>query len=160
MEQTTKEKIDLSMPIKTIPFATDQRGRIINALRIHGNINSIGELLNLSYKDLRNMRGIGEKTLDTINDWLEENGLHLYKEKKSVTSNSNKQTHLTTELWEQRFYEVAKDILIKNLEISNHNDNGRTLNEEIRKSIKVAYKFIDALKKESNDCIEYGMFED
>ena len=158
MEQMTKEKIDLSMPIKTIPFATDQRGRIINALRIHGNINSLGELLNLSYKDLRNMRGIGEKTFDTINDWLEENGLHLYNEKKSVTS--NKQTHLTTELWEKRFYEVAKDMLIKNLEISNHNDNGKTLNEEIRKSIKVAYKFIDALKKESNDCIEYGMFED
>ena len=55
---------------------------------------------------------------------------------------------------------MAKDILIKNLEISNHNDNGKTLNEEIRKSIEVAYKFIDALKKESNDCIEYGMFED
>ena len=44
MQQITKEKekIDLSMPIKTIPFATDQRGRIINALRIHGNINSLG----------------------------------------------------------------------------------------------------------------------
>ena len=89
---------------------------------------------------------------------MEENGLHLYNEKKSVTS--NKQTHPTTELWEKRFYEVAKDILIKNLEISNHNDNGRTLNEEIEKSIEVAYKFINALKKESNDCIEYGMFED
>lgn len=28
MQQITKEKIDLSMPIKTIPFATAQRGRI------------------------------------------------------------------------------------------------------------------------------------
>ena len=85
MEQITKEKIDLSMPIKTIPFVTDQRGRIINALRIHGNINSLDELLNLSYKDLRNMRGIGEKTFDTINDWLEENGLHLYKGRNDFT---------------------------------------------------------------------------
>ena len=55
---------------------------------------------------------------------------------------------------------MAKEILIKNLEISHHNNNGRTLNEEIQKSIEVAYKFIDALKKESNDCIEYGMLED
>ena len=57
-----------------------------------------------------------------------------------------KQTHFTPELWEQRFYEVAKAVLIKKLGTSSHCDSGRALDEEIEESIEVAIKFIDIFK--------------
>ena len=42
-----------------------------------------------------------------------------------------KQTHFTPELWEQRFYEVAKAVLIEKLDTSSHCDSGWALDEEI-----------------------------
>ena len=71
-----------------------------------------------------------------------------------------KQTHFTPELWEQRFYEVAKDVLIKKLGTSSHCDSGRALNEEIKESIEVAYQFINKFKKQSEFDMTYGLFED
>ena len=59
------------------------------------------------------------------------------------------QTHFTPELWEQRFYEVAKDVLIKKLGTSSHCDRGRALDEEIDESIEVAHTFIDKFKEVS-----------
>ena len=58
-----------------------------------------------------------------------------------------KQAHFTPELWEQRFYEVAKDVLIEKLGTSSHCDSGRALDEEIEESIEVARAFIDNLRK-------------
>ena len=71
-----------------------------------------------------------------------------------------KQTHFTPELWEQRFYEVAKDVLIKKLGTSSHCDSGRALDEEIKESIEVAYQFINKLKKESEFRMVCEVWED
>ena len=71
-----------------------------------------------------------------------------------------KQTHFTSELWEQRFYEVAKDVLIKKLGTSSHCDSGRALDEEIDESIKVASEFIDKFKEVSEFRIGCGEWED
>lgn len=71
-----------------------------------------------------------------------------------------KQTHFTPELWEQRFYEVAKDVLIKKLGTSSHCDSGRALSEEIKESIEVAYQFINKLKKESEFRMVCEVWED
>ena len=71
-----------------------------------------------------------------------------------------KQTHFTPELWEQRFYEVAKDVLIEKLGTSSHSDSGRALDEEIKERIEVAYQFINKFKKQSEFDMAYGLFED
>ena len=71
-----------------------------------------------------------------------------------------KQTHFTPELWEQRFYEVAKDVLIKKLGTSSHCDSGRALDEEINESIEVAIKFIDIFKDVSEFRMGRGVRED
>ncbi len=71
-----------------------------------------------------------------------------------------KQTHFTPELWEQRFYEVAKDVLIKKLGTSSHCDSGRALDEEIEESIKVAITFIDKFKEVSEFRMGCEVWED
>ena len=71
-----------------------------------------------------------------------------------------KQTHFTPELWEQRFYEVAKDVLIEKLGTSSHSDSGRALDEEVEESIKVASKFIDKVKEVSEFRMGCGVWED
>ena len=71
-----------------------------------------------------------------------------------------KQTHFTPELWEQRFYEVAKDVLIKKLGTSSHCDSGRALDEEIKESIKVASNFIDKFKEVSEFRMGCGVWGD
>ena len=71
-----------------------------------------------------------------------------------------KQTHFTPELWEQRVYEVAKDVLIKKLGTSSHCDSGRALDEEIEESIKVAHAFIDKFKEVSEFRMGCGVWED
>ena len=71
-----------------------------------------------------------------------------------------KQTHFTPELWEQRFYEVAKAVLIKKLGTSSHCDSGRALDEEIKESIEVAYQFINKFKKDSEFRMGCGVWED
>ena len=71
-----------------------------------------------------------------------------------------KQTHFTPELWEQRFYEVAKAVLIEKLGTSSHCDSGRALDEEIKESIDVAHTFIDKFKEVSEYCVEYREWED
>lgn len=71
-----------------------------------------------------------------------------------------KQTHFTPELWEQRFYEVAKAVLIEKLGTSSHCDSGTALSEEVEESIGVAHIFIDRLREVSKYCMEYGEWED
>ena len=71
-----------------------------------------------------------------------------------------KQTHFTPELWEQRFYEVAKDVLIEKLGTSSHCDSDEALTEEVEESIGVAHRFIDRLREVSKYCMEYGEWED
>ena len=71
-----------------------------------------------------------------------------------------KQTHFTPELREQRFYEVAKAVLIKKLGTSSHSDSGRALDEEVEESIEVAIKFIDIFKDVSEFRMGCGVRED
>ena len=71
-----------------------------------------------------------------------------------------KQTHFTPELWEQRFYEVAKAVLVEKLGTSSHCDSGRALDEEIKGSIEVAHRFIDKFKKVSEFRMGRGVRED
>ena len=71
-----------------------------------------------------------------------------------------KQAHFTPELWEQRFYEVAKEVLIEKLGTSSHCDSGRALDEEIKESIKVASEFIDKFKEVSEFRMGCGVWGD
>ena len=71
-----------------------------------------------------------------------------------------KQTHFTPELWEQRFYEVAKAVLIEKLGTSSHSDSGRALDEEVEESIEVAIKFIDIFKDVSEFRMGCGVWGD
>ena len=71
-----------------------------------------------------------------------------------------KQTHFTQELWEQRFYEVAKAVLVEKLGTSSHCDSGRALDEEIEESIEVAHTFIDKIKEVSEFRMGCEVWED
>ena len=71
-----------------------------------------------------------------------------------------KQTHFTPELLEQRFYEVAKDVLIEKLGTSSHCDSDEALTEEVEESIEVASKFIDKFKEVSEFRMGCGVWED
>ena len=69
-------------------------------------------------------------------------------------------THFTPELWEQRFYEVAKAVLIEKLGTSSHCDSDEALTEEVEESIEVAHTFIDKFKEVSEFRMGCEVWED
>ena len=135
------DKINMAMPLSEIPFIWEREKtiKIFNDKEIY----TISDLMECSKRDLLEM-GISALTIAYLNEFLITHCLYLRDEDKMPKD--IRTANLTSELWERRRYEVAKDVLIKILGTSNHCDMQRALNEEINKSIDIATTFIKKLK--------------
>ena len=135
------DKINMAMPLSEIPFIWEREKtiKIFNDKEIY----TISDLMECSKRDLLEM-GISALTIAYLNEFLITHCLYLREEDKMPKD--IRTANLTSELWERRRYEVAKDVLIKILGTSNHCDMQRALNEEINKSIDIATTFINKLK--------------
>ena len=138
--ETTKS-ITIDTPIKEIRFPRHDR-RIHNAL-FYNEVETVGDLVRLSRDELKKFNNLGVASINSIEDWLESHGVSLGDGNFQSPADS---LDLTPQDWEQRRYEVAKEVLIKMLGTSNHCDMQRALNEEINKSIDIATTFINKLK--------------
>ena len=138
--ETTKS-ITIDTPIKEIRFPRHDR-RIHNAL-FYNEVETVGDLVRLSRDELKKFNNLGVASINSIEDWLESHGVSLGDGNFQSPADS---LDLTPQDWEQRRYEVAKEVLIKMLGTSNHCDMQRALNEEINKSIDIATTFIKKLK--------------
>ena len=104
--ETTKS-ITLDTPIKEIRF-TRNDVRIHNCL-FFNDVNTVGDLVKHTRYELKKFNNLGMASINSIEDWLESHGVSL--------GDGNFQSpadilDLTPQDWEQRRYEVAKEILV------------------------------------------------
>ena len=151
--ETTKS-ITIDTPIKKIRF-TRNNVRIQNCL-FYNNVKTVGDLVKLTCDELKKFRDLGPVCINIIEDWLEHYGLSLGDGNFQSPADS---LELTPQDWEQRRYEVAKEILPKLLFTSSSCDNRQARNEEISQAIDIASSFIYRLRLRSEEDIENGAWE-
>ena len=151
--ETTKS-ITIDTPIKKIRF-TRNNVRIQNCL-FYNNVKTVGDLVKLTRDELKKFRDLGPVCINIIEDWLEHYGLSLGDGNFQSPADS---LELTPQDWEQRRYEVAKEILPKLLFTSSSCDNRQARNEEISQAIDIASSFIYRLRLRSEEDIENGAWE-
>ena len=151
--ETTKS-ITIDTPIKKIRF-TRNNVRIQNCL-FYNNVKTVGDLVKLTCDELKKFRDLGPVCINIIEDWLESHGVSLGDGNFQSPADS---LELTPQDWEQRRYEVAKEILPKLLFTSSSCDNRQARNEEISQAIDIASSFIYRLRLRSEEDIENGAWE-
>ena len=147
----TTKSITIGTPIKEIRFPRNDR-RIHNAL-FYNRVETVGDLVQLSRDELKKIRNLGMTSINVIEDRLEHFGLSLGD--GNLQSPADR-LDLTPQDWEQRFYEVAKEILPKFIGTSELCDMYDAKEGEIEKAISYAYCFIQTLKDRSELYIEGG----
>lgn len=148
--ETTKS-ITIDTPIKEIRFPRHDR-RIHNAL-FYNEVETVGDLVRLSRDELKKFNNLGVASINSIEDWLESHGVSLGDGNFQSPADS---LDLTPQDWEQRFYEVAKEILPKFIGTSELCDMEDAKEEEIDMAISYAYNFIQNLKYKSEFYTEGG----
>ena len=148
--ETTKS-ITIDTPIKEIRFPRHDR-RIHNAL-FYNEVETVGDLVRLSRDELKKFNNLGVASINSIEDWLESHGVSLGDGNFQSPAD---RLDLTPHDWEQRFYEVAKEILPKFIGTSELCDMYDAKEEEIDKAISYAYCFIQTLKDRSEFYTEGG----
>ena len=128
----------ISNALSELPYfyEKEETVKILNENGIH----TISDIVTFTYAQLAGL-GIKPLSLSYLIGLLEINSIYIRKESKEEQA-----PHLTSELWERRRYEMAKEVLIKILGTSNYCDKRGALYEEINKSIDIATAFIDKLK--------------
>lgn len=147
----TTKSITIDTPIKEIRFPRHDR-RIHNAL-FYNEVETVGDLVQLSRDELKKFRSLGMVTINIIEDRLEHFGLSLGGGNFQSPAES---LDFTPQDWEQRFYEVAKEILPKFIGTSKLCDMYDAKEEEINMAISYAYTFIQNLKNKSEFYTEGG----
>lgn len=148
--ETTKS-ITIDTPIKEIRF-TRNNTRIQNCF-FYNDVKTVGDLVKLTRDELKKFRDLGPVCINIIEDWLEHYGLSLGDGNFQSPAD---RLDLTPQDWEQRFYEVAKEILPKFIGTSELCDMYDAKEEEIDNAISYAYCFIQTLKDRSELYIEGG----
>ena len=151
--ETTKS-ITIDTPIKEIRF-TRNNVRIHNCL-FYNDVETVGDLVKLTRDELKKFRSLGPASINVIEDWLEHYGLSLGDGNFQSPAD---RLDLATQDWEQRRYEVAKEILPKLLFTSSSCDNRQARNEEISQAIEIASSFIYRLRLRSEEDINNGAWE-
>lgn len=147
----TSKSITIDTPIKEIRFPRNDR-RIHNAL-FYYEVKTVGDLVQLSRDELKKFRNLGMVSINVIEDWLEHFGISLGDGNFQSPAD---RLDLTPQDWEQRFYEVAKEILPKFIGTSELCDMEDAKEEEIDMAISYAYNFIQNLKYKSEFYTEGG----
>lgn len=120
------------------------------------DVNTLGDLIQKSREELLSYRNFGRKCVYIVEETLEHLGLSLRDENAMKYVD---RLALTPQQWEQRFYEVAKEIYPKVLFTDKsimYIEEAR--NKEMDKAISLALLFIKKLKEKSELIIEEGGF--
>lgn len=109
-------KIDISKSVDTLDFGLKFGIRIRRICR-EFDITTIRDLCQWSGKDLIKVRDMGGKSIEEIESVLGKYGLRLGMlaeelDEYAGTGNS-KQAEAEAALWEQRRYEIAKEMFVK-----------------------------------------------
>ena len=146
-----EEKINMAMSLREIPFIWD-RERVLNILA-QGGIYTVGDLVSHTEDELLKL-GIGELSIKYLKQYIESFYLHLKDEDDYKTTGGNNVQGLSTDLWQRRRYEVAKDILLKKLGTYGDYEDARS--DEMDDSIDLATEFIRILKTSSEAEMQDG----
>ena len=143
-----ENKITIAMPLSELPYfyEKEETVKILNENGIH----TISEIVTFTYAQLAGL-GIKPLSLSYLIGLLEINSIYIRKESKGEQA-----PHLTSELWERRRYEVAKEIFMKKLDTCFYSTKEKSRAKEIEMSIEIATQFIERLKSASECDMENG----
>ena len=105
------EKIDISQSVKTLEFGSKYEARIQRIFR-EFDIKTIRDLCQWPGKDLVRVRDMGRKSIEEIEDVLERYNLRLGMLGKEQDEEEEAK-------WEQRRYEIAKEVFIHHRLVAN-----------------------------------------
>lgn len=117
------EKIDISQSVETLDFGNKNDIRIKHIC--HGfNIKTIRDLCKWSGKELVRLRGMGRKSIGEIEDVLKRYNLRLGMlneelDKYAGVGNPVSEDKEEEAKWEQRRYEIAKEMFVRNRLVAN-----------------------------------------
>lgn len=107
------EKIDISQSIKTLGFGGKYNARIQRICR-ESDIKTVRDLCQWPERELVRIRDIGEKSIEEIEDVLGKYSLRLGMSGEELDEYSGIGNSVQEEetKWEQRRYEIAKEIFV------------------------------------------------
>lgn len=107
------EKTDISQSVKTLDFGSKYNARIQRICR-EFDIKTIRDLCQWSGKELARVRDIGEKSIEEIENVLGKYSLRLGMSGEELDEYSGIGNSVQEEetKWEQRRYEIAKEIFV------------------------------------------------
>lgn len=116
------EKIDISQSVKTLEFGSKYEARIQRIFR-EFDIKTILDLCQWPGKDLVRVRDMGRKSIEEIEDVLERYNLRLGMPGKELDEyagiGNSVQDEEEEAKWEQRRYEIAKEVFIHHRLVAN-----------------------------------------
>ena len=112
---TKPKHIDLCTPVEKIEFGHGSNMRVQSAFRAY-EIETVLDLCKRSRNEFLHLRNFGHKTLRVIEMTLSEYGLELGMDDKSIEEYQRYPSFVLSDSeWEERRYEIAKEIYINKL---------------------------------------------
>ena len=131
--------IDLCTPIDKIEFGQGNDIRIHNAFRFY-EIETVLDLCKMSRNAFLRIRSCGVRTIRAIEATLADYGLELEMDEKSIEEYQRYHSFVLTDAeWEERRYEIAKEIFL--------NKFSDFSKESAELALMAADDFIGVLKK-------------
>ena len=116
------EKTDISQSVKTLDFGRKYNARIQRVCR-EFDIKTIRDLCQWSGKELARVRDIGEKSIEEIENVLGRYNLQLGMSREELDEYAGNRNSVQDEeeeaKWEQRRYEIAKEVFIHHRLVAN-----------------------------------------
>lgn len=115
------EKIDISQSVKTLDFGRKYNARIQRVCR-EFDTKTIRDLCQWSEKELVRVRNIGEKSIEEVEDVLGMYNLQLGMSREELDEYAgigNSVQDKEEAKWEQRRYEIAKEVFIHHRLVAN-----------------------------------------
>lgn len=116
------EKTDISQSVKTLDFGSKYNARIQRICR-EFDIKTIRDLCQWSGKELARVRDIGEKSIEEIENVLGRYNLQLGMSREELDEYAGNRNSVQDEeeeaKWEQRRYEIAKEVFIHHRLVAN-----------------------------------------
>ena len=133
------KRIDLSTPIERLEFGDGYNLRVHHALHVY-EIETVLDLCKMSRNAFLRIRSCGVRTIRAIEATLADYGLELEMDEKSIEEYQRYHSFVLTDSeWEERRYEIAKEIYL--------NKFSDFSKESAELALMAADDFIGVLKK-------------